>query len=172
MTDTVFHTASTPGRSPVKAGPVDSKQTQDNIRDVEAPYLDYEKSEGELFIVGHFELSDGWRDNAPLAEAVKGIHTYISNEIKKGKIANDIGAVKTLLKKVLKASDTKDESRTEVKLAQTLAYLEYQEANEEITEKAEKEAKKTFSDRPDIEHTKDSRPDLQKFDSKKGGKND
>lgn len=127
MTDAAFREPSEPTRTPKEiVEPEDKEEPQDRVETVEPPYLDYEVTKGQPYLVDHFELGASWNDPVGgFAKELSIIEEYIGNEIRTGKIGNDIVSAKEILKQAEKMTNTKSETRPVVKLGVLAEYMKF-----------------------------------------------
>lgn len=127
MTDTVFREATKPSPEPTKKDKTlsDTKIPSSDV-EIEAPYLDYETINKKPYLADHFELGDTWDDPAGgFPKELSIIEGYIENEIKSGKIGNDISSAKEILKLAEKMTNTKKETRMTVKIPIIAEYMKF-----------------------------------------------
>jgi len=127
MPDTVFRTqAPEPAPEAPKAKEPGDTKVPGGLVDIESPYLDYEAINGQPYLVEHYKLGDTWQEPVGgFPEELSVIQDYVENEIKTGKMGNDVTSVKNLLKKAEKMTNTKEETRLTVKLPIIAAYMKF-----------------------------------------------
>ena len=127
MTDTTFR------KQPTEAETRPGKKTVEPINPttggettVEPPFSDYEKVNGQPYLVDHFKLGDSWQEKiGGFSEEIKTIDVYLANQIKHGKIDNSVEAVREALKKVEKLCGADKTERTTMRIEKIAAYAEF-----------------------------------------------
>jgi len=111
--------------TPERAGKGKEPDMQPTV-EVEVPYTDYEKENGQPYSVDHFELGKYWNEGVGgFEEEVGVIENYIMNKINSGEWANDQTVIKGELKKMEKLTNMKDEPRAVVKVATITAHIKF-----------------------------------------------
>ena len=96
------------------------------IVQVEVPYTDYERENGQPYTVDHFDLNKYWNEKVGgFEEEVGVIENYIMNKINSGEWANDKKFIKGELNKMEKLTNMKDEPRAVVKVATITAHVKF-----------------------------------------------
>lgn len=102
--------------------------------ETEPPFTDYENIKGHPFLVDHFQLGDSWKDKmGGFEKEVNTVNNYLENLIDSGKLKNNIGAVKTELKRIYKMADIKDTERSTMQIEKLIAFIEYQNKLDQTT---------------------------------------
>ena len=131
MTNTVFRTKNEPiaeqklpeGKEPSRGSEVD----------VEVPYLDYEKANGQPYLAEYFKLGDTWNDSeGGFPQEIHKIRSYVEDKIQSGEVANSISAIKDLIKRMEKVNNLTKEERAVVKIEVLANYVEFLMKNEDI----------------------------------------
>lgn len=143
MTDTVFRTkVDTVEQAKAEVLPEPKEPTRsgnETIGTIEVPYLDYSNQHAHSYLVDHFKLGDTWNDaQGGFTKEIETIEGYIQSKIKTGEIANSIGAVKDLIKRIEKINNLAFEERPVVKLGVLKNYAEFMMKNAEIRSKLTK----------------------------------
>jgi hypothetical protein len=110
-----------------------SKEAVHTSNEVEVPYMDYETTNAKPFSVDYFQLGDTWQD--PMGGFEKEVGTiegYLQGEIKSGKLANSLPAIKEVLKKFEKLNNVKNEERPVVKVSIIANYMRFLMDNEKV----------------------------------------
>lgn len=90
------------------------------------PYMDYHHENGKPFPVDYYELGTTWNDpNGGFAQEISLIDSFIADQIKHGKLANDIGAVKLALRKIEKTANISREESPLSKITKTAAFVKF-----------------------------------------------
>jgi hypothetical protein len=131
MDNTVFRTKQEP-TTQVET-PMISKEAANTESAVEVPYMDYEVTHSKPFSVDYFELGDTWQDpDGGFTKEVGTIETYLQEEIKSGKLANSVTAIKEALKGIEKLNNVKKEERQIVKVGIVANYMRFLMDNKKL----------------------------------------
>lgn len=124
MSDATFRsTVETPATETV---PQPVKSSVGSESKIEVPYLDYHKSHGKPYSVEYFGLGDSWNEDlGGFSHEINAIESYFANNIKTGKVANDVKAVLNRLKEVEKVSGASKEDRVVMKIGKVASYLRF-----------------------------------------------
>jgi hypothetical protein len=123
MTGTTFATAVAPAVEPAGVG---KDTTVDGKANVEVPYTEYEREVGKPYIVDHYKLGDNWKDKlGGFQPEVTLIEEFISSQIDKGEIPNNLKAVQETIKSIEKMTNVDKNERPTIKLETMAAYVKF-----------------------------------------------
>ena len=118
-----FREKAEPAKEPVTPS---SNTTTGDLTKVEVPYTDYEKTNGKPFTAQHFKLGETWDDpNGGFAKELSLIEEFVSDQISKGDLPNNIDAVKDAFKKMEKTIGIDKNERPLMKIELMSAYVEF-----------------------------------------------
>mgnify|MGYP007071590822 CR=1 FL=1 len=137
--NTAFRTKSEPAKSEVTTPTkvVDKGGVQDTK--VEVPYTDYENTNHHPYTVDHFKLGDAWKEKfGGFEKEVTLIENYFKQEIDRGQLKNEVGAVKEKMEKIYKLCGIDKTERTTMQIEKLSAYLEFLKKTDQISLNHEK----------------------------------
>ena len=92
----------------------------------EVPYTDYEKENGQPYIVDHFQLGDTWQETmGGFSKEVTLREEFFADQIKKGDLPNNKEAVKEAIKKMEKITGVDKNSRPVIKVETLASYVKF-----------------------------------------------
>lgn len=107
-----------------KKEPVDTKVGESS--NIEPLYLDYERENGQPFVVDYFDLGRHWADQSGgFPKEVAEIENYFREMIESGEMANSSKTVKDRLKEILKVTGMSKEERNVVKMETVAEYVKF-----------------------------------------------